>query len=211
MAVKVLVLGASGAIAQHVIGFLKDSRDVELTLFSRNTSRLADEAPGATVIEGDVLRNADLNSAIKGQDIVYANLAGQIDKMAAAIVKSMEAAGVKRLIFITSLGIYKEIPGKFGQWNEKMIGADLVRYRRAADIIENSTLDYTIVRPSWLTDRNELNYETTQKGEPFTGTEVARKAVAAYVANIIEHADQDVKASIGVQKPGSQGDKPSFY
>lgn len=211
MAVKVLVLGASGGIAQHVTRFLKDNKGVELTLFSRNTSVLKDQAPGAAVIEGDVLRNTDLDTAIKGQDIVYANLAGQIDKMAAAIVKSMEAAGVKRLIFITSLGIYKEIPGKFGQWNEKMIGADLVRYRHAADIIENSTLDYTLVRPSWLTDKNELDYETTQKGEPFTGTEVARKAVAAYVASIIENPDQDVKASVGVQKPGSEGDKPSFY
>lgn len=211
MAVKVLVLGASGGIAQHVTRFLKDNKGVELTLFSRNTSVLKDQAPGAAVIEGDVLRNTDLDTAIKGQDIVYANLAGQIDKMAAAIVKSMEAAGVKRLIFITSLGIYKEIPGKFGQWNEKMIGADLVRYRHAADIIENSALDYTLVRPSWLTDKNELDYETTQKGEPFTGTEVARKAVAAYVASIIENPDQDVKASVGVQKPGSEGDKPSFY
>lgn len=211
MAVKVLVLGASGGIAQHVTRFLKDNKGVELTLFSRNTSVLKDQAPGAAVIEGDVLRNTDLDTAIKGQDIVYANLAGQIDKMAAAIVKSMEAAGVKRLIFITSLGIYKEIPGKFGQWNEKMIGADLVRYRNAADIIENSTLDYTLVRPSWLTDKNELDYETTQKGEPFTGTEVAREAVAAYVASIIENPDQDVRASVGVQKPGSEGDKPSFY
>ncbi|PSL22530.1 NAD(P)H-binding protein [Dyadobacter jiangsuensis] len=118
MAVKVLVLGARGGIAQHVTRFLKGNKGVELTLFSRNTSVLKDEAPGAAVIEGDVLRNTDLDTAIKGQYIVYANLAGQIDKMAAAIVKSMEAAGVKRLIFITSLGIYKEIPGKFGQWNE---------------------------------------------------------------------------------------------
>jgi hypothetical protein len=54
----------------------------------------------------------------------------------------MDDEAVKRLIFVTSLGIYKEVPGKFGEWNEAIIGADLVRYRQAADIIENSDLDY---------------------------------------------------------------------
>jgi uncharacterized protein YbjT (DUF2867 family) len=74
----------------------------------------------------------------------------------------MDDEAVKRLIFVTSLGIYKKVPGKFGEWNEAIIGADLVRYRQAADIIENSDLDYTIVRPSWLTDKEETDYETTQ-------------------------------------------------
>lgn len=211
MATKVLVLGAGGAIAGHVIDFLKDKKNIELTLFARNTNGLAEQAPNATIIEGDVLHKADLGSAIKGQDIVYANLNGPVDKMAGEIVKSMEATGVKRLMFITSLGIYDEIPGKFGQWNERMIGSDLVRYRHAADIIEASSLDYTIIRPSWLTDKNETAYETTQKGEPFVGTEVARKAVAAYIASIIETPGKDVKASVGVNKPGVYGDKPGFY
>ncbi|MBC9930891.1 NAD(P)H-binding protein [Chitinophaga qingshengii] len=211
MLTKILVLGAGGAIAQHVIDYLKDKKNVELTLFARNTGGLAEQAPNANIIKGDVLRKPDLDNAVKGQEIVYANLAGQIDKMASEIVKSMEAAGVKRLIFITSLGIYNEIPGKFGQWNERMIGSDLVRYRHAADIIEASSLDYTVIRPSWLTDKNETAYETTQKGEPFVGTEVARKAVAAYIVNIIEHPGKDVKASVGVNKPDVYGDKPAFY
>ncbi|WP_160716981.1 NAD(P)H-binding protein [Chitinophaga solisilvae] len=211
MVTKILVLGAGGAIAQHVIDYLKDKKNIELTLFARNTNGLAEQAPNANIIKGDVLHKPDLDNAVKGQEIVYANLAGQIDKMAGEIVKSMETAGVKRLIFITSLGIYKEIPGKFGQWNERMIGSDLIRYRHAADIIEASSLDYTIIRPSWLTDKNETAYETTQKGEPFVGTEVARKAVAAYVVDIIEHPGKDVKASVGVNKPGVYGDKPGFY
>lgn len=211
MATKVLVLGAGGAIARHVIDFLKDKKNIELTLFARNTNGLAEQAPNAKIISGDVLHKTDLNNAIKRQEIVYVNLAGQIDKMAGEIVKSMEAAGVKRLIFISSLGIHNEIPGKFGQWNERMIGSDLVRYRHAADIIEASSLDYTIIRPSWLTDKNETTYETTQKGQPFVGTEVARKAVAAYIINIIENPQKDVKASVGVNKPGIYGDKPAFY
>ncbi|MGJ1387179.1 NAD(P)H-binding protein [Sphingobacterium spiritivorum] len=211
MATKVLVLGAGGAIAQHVIDFLKEDKDITLTLLARKAAKLNQIAPLAKIVEGNVLNAEELNEVVKGQDIVYANLSGQVDRMAGEIVRSMEANGVKRLIFITSLGIYNEVAGKFGQWNERMIGQDLIPYRHAADIIENSTLDYTIVRPSWLTDKNETAFETTQKGEPFVGTEVARKAVAAYITEIIHVPEKDVRASVGVNKPGVYGDKPGFY
>jgi len=208
---KVLVLGANGAIARHVINFLTGNKAIELTLFARNALQLS--YPGSTfkLVDGDVLNREDLAGVIKGQDIVYANLSGAVDQMAKEIISAMQANNVKRLIFVTSLGIYKEVAGKFGEWNEMMIGADLVPYRKAADLIEKSDLDYTIVRPSWLTNNDETDYETTQKGEPFKGTEVARKAVAAYITNIIENPHKAVKASVGVNKPGVYGDKPAFY
>lgn len=211
MKTKVLVLGANGAIAQHVIEFLSKKENIELTLFARDIKPLKHFETTATVLAGDVLNPNELNQAIKGKDIIYANLSGAIDKMAGAVVSAMDANGVKRLIFVTSLGIYKEVAGKFGVWNERMIGSDLILYRKAADIIEKSDLDYTVVRPSWLTNNDETDYETTQKGELFTGTEVARKAVGAYIAAVIENPTQDVKASVGVNKPGVYGDKPAFY
>jgi uncharacterized protein YbjT (DUF2867 family) len=211
MATKVLVLGANGALAQHVITFLSKKENTELTLFARNARQLDQFRPSVQIIEGDVLNTNDLNKVIKGQDIVYANLSGAVDKMAKEIVLAMDANAVKRLIFVTSLGIYKEVAGKFGEWNEMMIGSDLIPYRKAADVIEKSDLDYTIVRPSWLTNNDETDYETTQKGEPFRGTEVARKAVAAYITDIIENPEKDIKASVGVNKPGIYGDKPAFY
>ena len=40
-------------------------------------------------------------------------------------IASMKDAGITRLIFIASLGIYDEIPGKFGAWNRREIGAYL--------------------------------------------------------------------------------------
>jgi uncharacterized protein YbjT (DUF2867 family) len=207
---KVLILGAGGAIAHHVIGFLQHHKNIELTLIARDKAKLRQYKSSAHII-GDVLVKKDLDMAIKEQNIVYANLAGSVDKMAKAIVSSMTSNGVQRLIFIASLGIYKEIPGKFGEWTESMIGPDLLPYRKAADIIESSGLDYTIVRPSWLTDEDEVDYETTQKGQPVRGTEVSRKAVATYILDIIMHPGKDERSSVGLNKPGAYGDKPSFY
>ncbi|MCR8667421.1 NAD(P)H-binding protein [Aestuariibaculum sp. M13] len=208
---KVLVIGANGAIAQHVIKNLAGNENMNLTLFARKANGLSLKAPNAEILQGDVFIKEDLDKAIEGKDVVYANLSGPMDSLAKSIVDTMEDKGVKRLIFVTSLGIYDEIPGKFGEWNNRMIGGALKTYRRAADTIETSELDYTVVRPSWLTDKDEVAYETTQKGEPFIGTEVSRKAVAEYITDLIQHPDKDVKASVGVNKPGVYGDKPAFY
>ena len=189
---QVLILGAGGAIAQHTIEKLQKDRNIELTLFARNTGSISQYKNAHTkIVEGDVLKQKDLNEALKGQNIVYANLSGPVDKMAEAIVKAMEQNKVNRLVFVTSLGIYNEVQGKFGEWNNRMIGSALKTYRKAADIIEESGLDYTIVRPAWLQDEDEVDYETTQKGEPFKGTEVSRKSVGYYIADIIEHPQKD--------------------
>ncbi|MFZ6025973.1 MAG: NAD(P)H-binding protein [Bacteroidota bacterium] len=211
MKTKVLILGAGGAIAQHVILFLLKNENIELTLFARNTEKLNNFKSVAEIIEGDVMSKKDISSVVQGKDIVYANLSGAVDQMAKLIVEAMTTNGVNRLIFVTALGIYNEVTGKFGEWNNRMIGSELVRYKKAADVIEKSSLDYTIVRPSWLTDKDETDYETTQKGEAFIGTEVSRKAVGYYIVSVIQNPEKNVKASVGINKPGVYGDKPAFY
>ncbi len=209
---KVLVLGAGGQIAHWVIEMLKKNDDVELTLFLRHTKRLKGSAPKRSkVVQGDVLNMKQLNHAMAGQDIVYANLTGDdIDLQAKNVVAAMNEAGVQRLIFVASLGLYDEIPGKFGAWNRRQIGAYLPPFRRAADIIEASGLNYTILRPAWLTDEDEVDYETTERNEPFKGTEVSRKSVAALIVKIIDSPELSARSNLGVDKPNTDGDKPAF-
>jgi uncharacterized protein YbjT (DUF2867 family) len=209
---KVLVLGAGGQIARWAIDMMARDSAIKLTLFARDASRLRRTAPkGATVIEGDVKDAKALGAALAGQDIVYANLAGDVDHQAVAIVKAMDFDGVKRLIFITSLGIYGELPPKFNAFNQAEIGPALKIYRRAADAIEASDLDYTVIRPAWLTDEDEVDYETTGRHDMFKGTEVSRKSVAELVADLIANPGKGSRDSLGVSKPGTDGDKPAFY
>jgi uncharacterized protein YbjT (DUF2867 family) len=209
---KVLILGAGGQIARHVVAFLAGHRAIRATLFLRDAAKLDDiDTGGMRIVEGDVGNHKQLLAAMQGQDIVYANLAGEVGMLARNIIETMRLAGVKRLIFITTLGIYDEVPGKFGKWNNRQIGAYLGPYREAADLIEASGLDYTIVRPAWLTDNDEVDYETTEKGEAFKGTEVSRKSVAAYALGILEHPAFASRENVGIDKPGTDGDKPAFY
>ncbi|HIE9430637.1 TPA: NAD(P)H-binding protein, partial [Klebsiella pneumoniae] len=139
------------------------------------------------IIMGDVLNHAALEQAMVDQDVVYANLTGEdLDLQAKAVIVAMKAAGVRRLIFVLSLGIYDEVPGKFGEWNNATIGEPLRPFRRAADAIEASGLDYTILRPAWLTDKDTIDYELTTRNELFKGTVVSRKSVAALIADMID-------------------------
>ena len=81
--------------------------DINLTLFLRNKSRLRNsDISRCRIIEGDVLDYKTLKNAISGQDIVYVNLAGDLEAMAHNIVKAMSETGVKRIIAISSIGIY---------------------------------------------------------------------------------------------------------
>jgi uncharacterized protein YbjT (DUF2867 family) len=133
---------------------------------------------------------------VKGQDVVYANLSGDMEAQAIAIVKAMHSAGVKRLVFVSSMGIYGEVPGQ-------KYGSVLAPYRNSAAVIEASDLDYTIIRPEWLNDRDEIDYRTTRKGEPFENADatVSRKSVADLVVKLALTPGMAVRDSLGVNKP----------
>ncbi len=208
---NVLVLGANGQIARWVTAMLAQKQGVDLSLFVRDPKKLKDAPQNARIVRGDVLNNEDLSAAVAGQGIVYANLTGDdLDTQADRIIAAMQDAGVKRLIFVVSLGIYDEVPGKFGAWNDQTIGDALKPFRRAADAIEASSLDYTLVRPAWLTDEDEIDYELTQRDDPFKGTVVSRKSVASLIADTVLSPGQHIRANVGVNKPNSDADKPYF-
>ncbi|OEL09133.1 SDR family oxidoreductase [Staphylococcus equorum] len=206
---RVLILGANGAVSKAAINSFLENTSYTLRLFLRDANRLPDFASDRIrVREGDATNFDDVNSAMDDVDIVLASLSGDLDKEAATIVKAMQTNDVKRLVFVTSLGIYNEVPGEFGEWVQEQIGDRLPVYKAAADIIESSGLDYTIFRPAWLTHTNEIDYEITQKNESFKGTEVSRKSVAAVVVKIAKDPSLYLKENIGINKPNTDYNKP---
>lgn len=137
---NVLILGANGRIARFVVASLSKQSDISQTLLVRDASKLAEVPDNARVITADVLDTAALTDAVRGQDIVYANLTGDdIDEQAQSVVAAMDSAGVPRLIFVLALGIYGEVPGAFGEWNDRMIGTELRVFAKAAEVLEAPT------------------------------------------------------------------------
>lgn len=209
---KVLILGAHGQIARLAEAELVE-KGISQRLFLRNAKRMEATSQLQEILEGDAGNVAELTAAMEGIDIVYANLAGKnIEAQAKAIVTAMKETNVNRLIWISTLGIYDEVPGAYGRWNHQMLdGGYLETYAAAAKVIEASGLDYTIIRPAWLSDHDEVDYELTEKGTAFKGTEVSRKSIAALVTELILHPEEHVGSSLGVNKPNTDGDKPAWY
>lgn len=198
--INILILGANGQIARVATELFLERTDARLTLYLRNARRLklsghADHAGHVRVVEGNVLDEKTLEEAMAGQDVVYANLAGELEQQARFIVKAMRNVGLKRLIFIGSMGIHDEVPGEH-------YGSILDPYRKAAGIIEASELDYTILRPAWLNDWDEIDYATTKKGKPFRNADeqVSRKSVADLVVRLATTPGLEIRSSLGVHK-----------
>jgi uncharacterized protein YbjT (DUF2867 family) len=98
---RVLILGANGQLARNTTRFFLDRTDAQLTLYLRRASRLRNPDPArVTIVEADVL-----------------------DRQA------LQAAGLKRLIFISSMGIDGEVPGE-------RYSSVLDPYRDSAAVIE---------------------------------------------------------------------------
>lgn len=208
----VLIIGANGKVSIEATKLFLEDSNFNVDLFLRNAHRIPDYASNrVTVYEGDAKNSKDLEQALDKVDVVFASLSGSLDIEAQAIVDAMSKKDVKRLIFVAAPGIYDELTAKFNEFNKSQFGDKLTKYRKAADIIEASTLDYTIIRPAWLTFKNETDYEVTSKDTQFRGTEVSRRSIASLAVRIAKNPELYSKENIGVNKPNTDGDKPAWF
>ena len=114
----------------------------------------------------------------------------------------MKEADVKYIIGANILGIYDEVAGAFGKWNARMVGqTSTKRHRDAADILENSGINYVNLRLTWLYNEtaNE-KYQISDKGEPFIGAQVSRQAVARLISTIIDNPHEYANRNLGDRK-----------
>ena len=126
-----------------------------------------------------------------GQNVVYANLAGDMAPQARAIVDAMHTAGIKRLIFISSMGIYSEVPGE--------------KYRSVWT--HTATPQQSSRSPTWTTrssgqvgSLNDANieYRLTQKGEPFQGHDVSLNSLSDLIVKLALSPTLHTRSSLGV-------------
>jgi uncharacterized protein YbjT (DUF2867 family) len=191
---KILILGANGQLARHTTPVLLRRDNVSLTLYLRRSQRLKNPDPSRVrIVEGDVLDAEKLRAAMAGQEVVYANLTGAMAAQAKAIVAAMNETGVRRLIFISSMGIYGEVPGE-------RYRSILDPYRDSAAIVEASGLNYTVLRPGWFTRESEVNYRITRKGEPFVGHDVSLDSLSDLIAKLALDPSLHSGESIGVSR-----------
>ncbi len=159
---KLAIFGATGKTGLELVKqSLKQGHVV--TAFVRDPARLVIEDEGLTLVTGDVFDPASVAHVIEGQDAVICALGAGSDLKKTTIrttgtsniISGMQEHDVKRLMVVTAMGTGES-------WNRmslinKFFYATLLKNTRkdheAQEIaVKESGLNWTIVRPSGLTD-----------------------------------------------------------
>jgi len=147
---KILFIGASGMLGKPVALELYRA-SFPVSLFGRDVEKLQQLFPNSTVFKGDVFDVASLEAAMKGHEIVYANLSvAQSSKKnekqperegVENIIAAAKKSGVKRIAYISSLIKNYNGMNNFNWWALELKQA-------AVNAIKKSGLNYSIFYPS---------------------------------------------------------------
>ncbi|MDI6495989.1 NAD(P)H-binding protein [Leuconostoc lactis] len=200
---KLLILGANGQIAKLVVPMLAHTNTDTIL-----TSLHARSDHGIRAL--DAVNEDALVTAMQDVDIVYANIGAEGRQKAAAnsVVNAMHTAGVKRLIWVATIGVHNELPDdKRDLWanllgttdNENTYMGDQAA---AVARIMSSALDYTIIRPNELLDDNLMQtiHVQTDPNEPIVGGPITRTSVAEFITQLILHPDTYIAQSVAISQ-----------
>ena len=214
MSKNILILGAAGQISQMLISNLLENTDFNLKLYGRNLSnriRVTDVSR-ENIIDGDFSDQAKLVQAMKDVDVVYLNSMESVADTQ-TIIAAMNEAGVKRIIGATIVGIYDEFDGPLKEWtNANLSESYRIDERKSAQLVENSNLDYTLVRLTWLiNDESHLDYVLLEKGQEVKLAQVSRQVASLAISKMIIDDSEYIGKSLAIGEPGTEYSKPSFY
>ncbi|MEQ8404046.1 MAG: SDR family oxidoreductase [Oceanicaulis sp.] len=187
---KVLVAGAHGAVGEKLVRAL-GARGHEVAAGVRKADQFDDmKSLGAEPVMLDLSTPEQFDAALSGADaVVFAagsggnDLEGVDRDGAIQLADHARDTGTQRFVMLSS--IYADRPD---EGPEKL--QPYLRAKKAADEhLQNSSLDWTIVRPGALTDDGATGHIRT--GSQFEGDEaqISRSDVAETLAEVIDHPD----------------------
>ena len=163
---KIIIFGATGTVGQELVKQAVE-KGYEVTAFVRNPEKIQNANNTNLILyKGDVLNVDEVENALKNQDVVLCALgdgkAGKIRALGTKnIIEAMNKTGQKRLICQTTLGMGESYGNLNFIWKHIMFGILLKKafqdHQLQEKYILNCHLDYTIVRPSALTDGEITN------------------------------------------------------
>jgi putative NADH-flavin reductase len=206
---KIIIFGATGGTGQQLV---KQSLEMghRVTAFVRNPEKLKLSDNSLNIFQGDVLNFENVSKAIKNQDVVLCSIGiPASDKSAlrangtANIIKAMENNGVKRLICQTSLGYgdSKEILPLYMKYIiVPIILKNAFKDHESQEAkIEQSSLDWIIVRPGNLTNGIKTgNYKYGFNYNDKIKLKVSRADVAMFMLSQIENLEYLRKKKVGI-------------
>jgi len=197
---KLLIFGASGSVGKQLVNQALNNGYM-VTAFVRNTQNWPVQSEAnLQLFAGDVLDLLAVEKAVKGQDAILCVLGdGKLGKIRAVgtknIIDAMEKQNVSRFICQTTLGMGESYGNLNFLWKYVMFGMLLKKAFKDHAIQEqhilNSKLNYTIVRPSALTDGPQTDSYKIGFDGKYKGLQlkISRADVAKFMVQQIESAN----------------------
>lgn len=159
---RIVIFGASGRTGKELVRQALEQGHL-VTAFVRTPSRLNVSHTNLYVTQGDVTDAVSVQKAIKGQDAVLSTLGHSspfkydpdVVKGMQHIVDAMEQEGMKRLIYMSFAGVSEKRDGVgfvIKYIAPKLLRTEIAGHTARENIIRQSTLDWTIVHPTTLTN-----------------------------------------------------------
>ena len=198
---RILILGATGTFGKALVERLSGNKDFHLTLASRHATGCCNENEQCRVMDCDATKTEDVQRVMKDCDVVYCAVSGTaLPIVAGNIVSAMKGAGIRRLIFMGAVGIYNEIPSGMDDEDNVKNNPEQIPNREAADIVENSGLGYTILRPGYLRDGDKEDFTLTFKGEQAKGYISTIPSVIEFAVCLIKDDNLYIRQSVSITK-----------
>lgn len=190
---KLLIFGSTGLTGRELVKQAL-GQDHAVTAYVRNPSKIDDlQHANLQVARGDVLDASAVEAAVPGHEAILCSIGAGAARTTLReegtrnIVQAMEKTGVRRLISQSSLGV-GDSSSNLGFFTKHIIVAIFLRHAfadhaRQEAIIKQSTLDWTIVRPPYLTTGPRTG--VYRHGFPATDTRAHSKISRADVADFM--------------------------
>lgn len=190
---KLLVFGATGPTGQHVVSQALQAGHL-VTAFVRNPAKLAVREPRLQLATGSVPDHPQaVADAVRGKDAIISALGvGQsfrpralMARSVPVIVSAMERQGVRRLIFLSAIGVgdtIRDTPLVLRVFSRTLLRAIYADKQRGDDHLRASRLDWTLVHPVMLTNGERTGRYRAGERLDLRGTpKISRADVAEFM------------------------------
>ncbi|MER1999889.1 MAG: SDR family oxidoreductase, partial [Lysinibacillus sp.] len=199
-------LGATGRVGRYIVEFaLQDQHEVTALIRTPEKLQLNDEK--FTILQGNVLNKADVFNAMDDVDVVISALntdgVNTLSESMPLIVEAMEVKGVKRIITVGTAGILQSrVTPELLRYQSSESKRKLTRaaedHHKAYEILQQSSLDWTIVCPTYLPDGQLIGeYRVERDFLPEDGVKISVADTAHFTYNQLESNDY-MKTRVGI-------------
>lgn len=112
----------------------------------------------------------------------------------------MKTSQVKHLIFMGAVGVYNEIPTEIDGDDNVAINPEQIPNRDAVAVIEDSGLDYTVLRPGYLQEGTTEDFVLNFKGEAAKGYTTSLPALSDLAVRLISDEKLYVAKSVSITR-----------